>query len=582
MSRLVATTKLLRGGGLSWLRVARDGLAAVRVAVGAAGLSTGVLECLRDGPADTASVRARLGLDDHGLLEPWLRVLQGHGLVRASAGGWSLSRRGRRLLDDEVVRAAYEGFAGYHTGLYRELPSQLHGGPARRDIAEHGETIAQLTRAMEPVLHEALVAAVREVRPTRILDVGCGAGQNLAAMLAAAPAAEGTGIEVDEAVADIAERLLGERGAAGRARVLRGDVTVLAAGGEAGGPYDLALLANVVYYLPLAERVPLFRALAGLLSEGAPAAMERLRVADMAVRRRVVASLRRRATSAFQGPRSASKRDPFETLSTDSRRLTQLEKSLQALDPTQPGLKQELLLPLALAYARQVLATTPFERIEQYARAIQTVAENLRQEGLAPEAILNECREAMEARLVEHARTLARDVSSPPPAPSAVVNGDAYQFYRNTFSVRAPDGELAALMGLDTQLAFARPQTAASFLSDGVRHAVAQAELAFVHTRIKYLRSWLTQLLTALLPELEASKARGEAERTFERLVRSRFPLLALKEGELVRLRGALGTLGSLQGDLGEHAKKLSQQLRGIDEDFGRFSKRVLELRTSL
>ena len=332
----------------------------------------------------------------------------------------------------------------------------------------------------------------------------------------------------------------------------------------------------------LEEEISQVATLSGLLSEGAPAAMERLRVADMAVRRRVVASLRRRATSAFQGPRGASKRDPFEALSTDSRRLTQLEKSLQALDPTQPGLKQELLLPLALAYAKQVLSTTPFERIEQYARAIQTVAENLRQEGLGPEAILNECREAMEARLVEHARTLARDVASPPPAPSAVVNGDAYQFYRNTFSVRAPDGELAALMGLDTQLAFARPQTAASFLSDGVRHAVAQAELAFVHTRIKYLRSWLTQLLTALLPELEASKARGEAERTFERLVRSRFPLLALKEGELVRLRGALGTLGALQGDLGEHARKLSQQLRGIDEDFGRFSKRVLELRTSL
>ncbi len=268
MSRLVATTKLLRGGGLPWLRVARDGLAAVRVAVGAAGLSTGVLECLRDGPVDTVSVRARLGLDDDGLLEPWLRVLQGHGLVRASAGGWSLSRRGRRLLDDEVLRGAYEGFAGFHTGLYRELARQLHGGPPRRDVAERGETIAQLTRAMEPVLHETLVTAVRQVRPTRVLDVGCGAGQNLAAMLTAAPVAEGTGVEVDEAVADLAERLLAQRGLAGRARVLRGDVMALAAGGEAGGPYDLALLANVVYYLPLPERVPLFRALAGLLSEG--------------------------------------------------------------------------------------------------------------------------------------------------------------------------------------------------------------------------------------------------------------------------------------------------------------------------
>jgi predicted O-methyltransferase YrrM len=267
VSRLVATAKLLRGGGLPWLRAARDGLAAIRLAVGAAGLSTGVLECLRNGPADTASVRARLDLDDGGLLEPWLRVLQAHGLVRASAERWSLSRRGRRLLDDEVLRAAYEGFAGFHTGLYRDLPSQLHGGPPRRDVAEQGETIAQLTRAMEPVLHEVLVAAVREVRPARIVDVGCGAGQNLAAMLAAAPDAEGTGIEVDDAVAGLAERLLAQRGLAGRARVLRGDVTALAAGGRAGGPYDLALLANVVYYLPPAARVPLFRALAGLLSE---------------------------------------------------------------------------------------------------------------------------------------------------------------------------------------------------------------------------------------------------------------------------------------------------------------------------
>src|SRR5688500_9260433 len=53
MSRLLATAKLLRGGGLPRLRVARDGLAAVRLAVAAAGLSTGVLESLRDGPADT-------------------------------------------------------------------------------------------------------------------------------------------------------------------------------------------------------------------------------------------------------------------------------------------------------------------------------------------------------------------------------------------------------------------------------------------------------------------------------------------------------------------------------------------------
>ncbi|GAB3285563.1 hypothetical protein GCM10027449_30830 [Sinomonas notoginsengisoli] len=259
--------KLFRGGGLPWLRAARDGLAAIRVSVGAAGLSTGVLECLRDGVMTTASARAKLGLDDDGLLEPWLKVLEAHRLIRATPEGWLLTRQGRRLLDDDVVRAAYEGFSGFHTGLYRELGLQLHGGHPRQDIAERGETIAQLTRSMEPLLHEVLVTEVHRVRPAKILDVGCGAGMNLAAMLNAAPQAEGTGIEIDNAVSDLAERLLEHRGLTGRARVLRGEVATLVAEGKVGGPYDLVLLANVVYYLPLAQRVPLFQELGKLLSE---------------------------------------------------------------------------------------------------------------------------------------------------------------------------------------------------------------------------------------------------------------------------------------------------------------------------
>lgn len=267
IKRLIATVKLFRGGGLPWLRAARDGLAALRVAVGAAGLSTGVLEGLRDGIVDVATLRARLDLNDDGLLEPWLRVLQAYGFVRATADGWALSRRGQQLLDDEVVRAAYEGFSGFHTGLYRELALQLHGGTPRQDIAKHGETIAQLTRSMEPVLHEELADVVQEVRPTRILDVGCGAGMNLAAMLTAAPQAEGTGIEIDNAVSDLAEGLLKQRGLAERTHVLRGDITTLAAEGKAGGPYELILLANIVYYLPLTRRVPLFKELGKLLSE---------------------------------------------------------------------------------------------------------------------------------------------------------------------------------------------------------------------------------------------------------------------------------------------------------------------------
>ncbi len=320
--------------------------------------------------------------------------------------------------------------------------------------------------------------------------------------------------------------------------------------------------------------------LAGQLSDGAPAASERLLTAEAEVRSRVVSALRRRAVFSFQGNLARGRREPLEALAGDSRRLTQLENALAVLDPTQQGLKQELLLPLGIAYAREVLSSTPFERIEQYGRAVQSVAENLRREGVSIDAVFAECREIIESRLREHAHLLTRDVPSPPPASTSVLNGDAYVFYRGDFAAKAPDGELAALLGLDGQLAANHGAAAPGFLSEAVRSAVAQAELGFVQTRVKYLRSWLTQLLTSLPPP-ESMTERADAERTVDRLVRSRFPMLALKEGELVRLRGVLALLGTMPGDLGEGARRLEGQLRGIDEDFGRFSRQVLERRSA-
>ncbi|GHG91239.1 AAA family ATPase [Comamonas sp. JC664] len=316
------------------------------------------------------------------------------------------------------------------------------------------------------------------------------------------------------------------------------------------------------------------------LAEGAPASLERLRASEVRVRGRVVTALRRRAMVAFQGNVARGRKDPLEALSVDSRRLSQLESSLAALDSSQQGLKQELLLPLGIAYARDVLTSTPFERIEQYGRAVQSVAENLRREGVSVETVFTECRDVIESRLSEHARRLTRDVGSTPPVTTSVLNGDAYVFYRGEFGANAPDGELAALLGLDGQLAPGRGASVPGFLSEAVRVAVAQVELAFVQTRVKFLRSWLTQLLTSLPPP-ESLTERADAERTVDRLVRSRFPMLTLKEGELVRLRGVLSLLGSMPGDLGEGARRLEQQLRGIDEDFGRFSRQVLERRAA-
>jgi cyclopropane fatty-acyl-phospholipid synthase-like methyltransferase len=76
-------------------------------------------------------------------------------------------------------------------------------------------------------------------------------------MLEVVPTATGTGIELDPESAELARRHLTDRGVADRAEVLVGDARELLGGVE---PVDLALLANVVYYVPVDERVALFRA----------------------------------------------------------------------------------------------------------------------------------------------------------------------------------------------------------------------------------------------------------------------------------------------------------------------------------
>jgi len=258
---------LLRAGDLrARLRVTRDGQAAVRLNTGAAALRTGVLDVLAEGPAATSDLARRLGTTEEDLFAAFLRVFAATGLVRDDRGRWALTAGGRALVDDDLVRASHEAFAGFHTGLYREIGPLLAGGPRRRDVVEEGGVIARVSAAFEPFVDDVLQEVVAAVDPRRVLDVGCGAGLLLATMLEAAPGAEGVGVDTDADAVELARRTLAGRGLAGRAQVRCGDVRDLAGGAEA--PFQLVLLANVVYYVPVGERVDLLRSLGVLLAPG--------------------------------------------------------------------------------------------------------------------------------------------------------------------------------------------------------------------------------------------------------------------------------------------------------------------------
>jgi predicted O-methyltransferase YrrM len=267
-----ALWKIVRAGHpRARLRATRDGLTAIRLHLGAAAVETGLLDTLATGDATTAELARRLGAVDEELLTAFLRVAASVGLIGGGEGRpWRLTARGRAVVEDDLVRAGYEAFSGLHSAVYREMATMLRGGERRRDMAEHGALIARISQGFEPLVMDALARTVAERRPRRVLDVGCGAGLELAVMLEAAPGAHGVGVDLDAEAAGLAERTLRERGLSGRASVVRSDIrdSSARAAGPLAEPFDVALLANVIYYLPMDERVPLLRDIAGLLNPG--------------------------------------------------------------------------------------------------------------------------------------------------------------------------------------------------------------------------------------------------------------------------------------------------------------------------
>ncbi|SFF36765.1 class I SAM-dependent methyltransferase [Blastococcus tunisiensis] len=274
MRRLItarALWTLARAGNLpARVRANREGATAIRLHLAGAAVDTGLLDALATGAADIDELAQRMAVDDLELLAAFLRVVESASLVQVRRGSWRLTARGRAIVDDDLVRAVYQAFPGFHTGLYRELPAQLAGGRPRRDVAEQGGLIARVSAAFEPFVLSELTATVVERAPRRVLDIGCGAGLQLAAMLDAAPAAEGVGIDSDADAAALAGKTLRDRGLDGRSHLRCADVREVLADrtGALADPFDLAVLANVIYYVPMGDRVALLRDIASLLAPG--------------------------------------------------------------------------------------------------------------------------------------------------------------------------------------------------------------------------------------------------------------------------------------------------------------------------
>ncbi len=295
---------------------------------------------------------------------------------------------------------------------------------------------------------------------------------------------------------------------------------------------------------------------------------------EQATRERAAAAVRAQLARAFRGQKVG---EAGRTLEQDSRRLAEGERAVVALWADAAGLRAELLEPLAREHVRNVLRAAPFSRIEQLTVACQQLAEALRQEGLEAERLIGAQRELLEARLREYSKTLSTGAQ----AATAVggAEGEAHLAYRKRFGpAQVPDGETLALRGLEERLL--NGHAPAERLSEELRRAVAQAELDSLGQRVRFLTGWYAHLQTQL-PAATALASPQEADKAFDRLVRSRFPLLTVKEGELARLLAAAAALKPLSGELGQSAGALESAVQRLAEDFGHFSKQLLDARVA-
>ncbi len=203
-------------------------------------------------------------------LRAWLDVGVEVGELRERGGRWQVRGRRARAVaaGDALLTAHYRSMIEYQTGPYARLGALMRSGPGegRTDLAEHADTIAEVSLAAAPFIEPFLRAVIAARRPRRALDVGCGTGIYSQVLLEADPDVIVEGIDLAaDVVADTRDRLR-VAGYSARAVVSVGDVRTWAP--DSGERFGLVTLCNILYYFTPDERGALFRRLRDLVADG--------------------------------------------------------------------------------------------------------------------------------------------------------------------------------------------------------------------------------------------------------------------------------------------------------------------------
>ena len=194
-------------------------------------------------------------------LRAWLQVGVEVGELRMHDDRYIVDGRRARALSggDEFLVAHYRSILDYQVGPYAELDSLLAGDPenGRDDLERYAEDIAQVSVAAEPFVSSMIRRTIAELRPARVLDVGCGSGIYTKVVLDSDPLVKVYGVDLAAAVIEAAQQDLAQAGYGTRAELHVGDIREWLS--RSAICFDLVMLLNNVYYFDQVTRREIYR-----------------------------------------------------------------------------------------------------------------------------------------------------------------------------------------------------------------------------------------------------------------------------------------------------------------------------------
>jgi len=244
-----------------------DSRALVRAMFLASAVRIDILPYLRGG-RQFSEIMQHTGCTRSERLRAWLSI--GAELGELSVRGDRYGVRGQRaraLADgDRLLVAHYRSMLDYQIGPYGELDELLQGDTegGREDLSRFADDIAQVSLAAAPFVSSFVRRSVSELRPARVLDIGCGTGVYAKVVADADRGVHVEGIDLAEEVIVAAREEVDRAGYGSRITLHVGEARRFI--GATSSRFDLVMLLNNIYYFAPESRAALYRDIGEVLT----------------------------------------------------------------------------------------------------------------------------------------------------------------------------------------------------------------------------------------------------------------------------------------------------------------------------